>query len=94
MLKPPATARIEPGLTEYETAISFMKSRIAAIREGDAGELLWFVEHPPLYTAGTSAAESDLTDAQRFPTYQAGRGGQWTYHGPGQRGVFALLDLN
>ena len=94
MLKPPATARIEPGLTEYETAISFMKSRIAAIREGDAGELLWFVEHPPLYTAGTSAAESDLTDAQRFPTYQAGRGGQWTYHGPGQRVVYALLDLN
>jgi lipoyl(octanoyl) transferase len=94
MLKPPATIRVAPGLTDYETAISFMKNHIAGIREGLEPELLWFVEHPPLYTAGTSAADSDLTDAQRFPTHQAGRGGQWTYHGPGQRVVYAMLDLN
>ena len=94
MLKPPTTCRIEPGLTGYESAISFMQERIAAIREGSAAEMLWFVQHPPLYTAGTSAAESDLQDAARFPTYKAGRGGQWTYHGPGQRVVYAMLDLN
>ncbi|HUW79866.1 MAG TPA: lipoyl(octanoyl) transferase LipB [Acidocella sp.] len=93
MLKLPATWQIEPGLTQYDSAISFMKTRVAAIRDGAAGELLWLVEHPPLYTAGTSAADSDLQDASRFPTYQAGRGGQWTYHGPGQRVVYAMLDL-
>ncbi len=93
MLKLPATWQIEPGLTQYNSAISFMKTRVAAIRDGAAGELLWLVEHPPLYTAGTSAADSDLQDASRFPTYQAGRGGQWTYHGPGQRVVYAMLDL-
>jgi lipoyl(octanoyl) transferase len=71
-----------------------MKERVAGIREGSAGELLWFVEHPPLYTAGTSAAAADLRDAARFPTFNAGRGGQWTYHGPGQRVVYAMLDLN
>lgn len=93
MLKQPATWQIEPGLTEYESAISLMRARIAAIREGEKNELIWLVEHPPLYTAGTSAHESDLTDTSRFPTYQAGRGGQWTYHGPGQRVVYAMLDL-
>lgn len=93
MLKLPATWQIEPGLTQYDLAISFMKTRVAAIRDGAAGELLWLVEHPPLYTAGTSAADSDLQDVSRFPTYQAGRGGQWTYHGPGQRVVYAMLDL-
>jgi lipoyl(octanoyl) transferase len=94
MLKPQTTYRVEPGLTGYESAISFMKDRIAAIREGTAAEMLWFVEHAPVYTAGTSAAESDLQDSARFPTYKAGRGGQWTYHGPGQRVVYAMLDLN
>ncbi len=89
-----ATVRVESGLTPYETAISLMRERIGAIREGTQGELLWFVEHPPLYTAGTSAAESGLKDPARFPTYSAGRGGQWTYHGPGQRVIYAMLDLN
>jgi lipoyl(octanoyl) transferase len=94
MISIPATWEIAPGHTSYETAISFMRERIAAIREGGARETLWLVEHPPLYTAGTSASESDLQDSSRFPTYNAGRGGQWTYHGPGQRVVYAMLDLN
>ncbi|MDD2796078.1 lipoyl(octanoyl) transferase LipB [Acidocella sp.] len=89
-----ATVQIESGLTPYETAISLMRARIASIHEGTQGEFLWFVEHPPLYTAGTSAAESGLKDPARFPTYNAGRGGQWTYHGPGQRVVYAMLNLN
>jgi lipoyl(octanoyl) transferase len=97
MLKAATTAapewRIEPGLTDYGAAISAMQSRIAAIRAGAAAELVWFVEHPPLYTAGTSAKPADLQDANRFPTYSAGRGGQWTYHGPGQRVVYCMLDL-
>jgi lipoyl(octanoyl) transferase len=94
MLTVPATWQIAPGFTPYETAISVMQARIAAIRDGTDSEILWLVEHPPLYTAGTSAAESDLQDSSRFPTYKAGRGGQWTYHGPGQRVVYAMLDLN
>jgi lipoyl(octanoyl) transferase len=98
MLKLPTTAapewRVEPGFTEYETAIATMQARIAAIKAGDANELIWLVEHPPLYTAGTSAKAEDLQDAARFPTYAAGRGGQWTYHGPGQRVVYCMLDLS
>jgi lipoyl(octanoyl) transferase len=93
MVLTPTTWQIEPGLLPYETAVSVMKERIAAIRAGTAEELLWLVEHPPLYTAGTSAVAADLQDASRFPTYQAGRGGQWTYHGPGQRVVYTMLDL-
>jgi lipoyl(octanoyl) transferase len=93
MIKAPATWQIEPGYTPYEAAISAMQARIAAIREGTAPELIWLVEHPPLYTSGTSAQADDLQDATRFPTYKAGRGGQWTYHGPGQRVVYAMLDL-
>jgi lipoyl(octanoyl) transferase len=81
-----------PGLTDYDQAIATMQARITAIR-GGAPELIWLVEHPPLYTAGTSAHAEDLQDAGRFPTYQAGRGGQWTYHGPGQRVVYTMLDL-
>jgi lipoyl(octanoyl) transferase len=93
MLKSPATWRVEPGLTDYDHALAAMQARAAAIREGRATELIWLVEHKPLYTAGTSARPTDLRDAARFPTYQAGRGGQWTYHGPGQRVVYAMLDL-
>jgi len=93
MFSEPATWQIALGHMPYETAISFMQERIAAIRDGHAAELLWLIEHPPLYTAGTSAADSDLQDSTRFPTYTAGRGGQWTYHGPGQRVVYAMLDL-
>ena len=98
MLKPPTTAtpewRVEPGLTDYDTAITAMQARIAGIKAGSAGELIWLVEHPPLYTAGTSAKPDDLQEAGRFPTYAAGRGGQWTYHGPGQRVVYCMLDLS
>lgn len=84
---------ISEGLTPYPTALSTMAERVAAIRAGAAGEQVWLVEHPPLYTAGTSADRADLTDPARFPTYDAGRGGQWTYHGPGQRTGYVMLDL-
>jgi lipoyl(octanoyl) transferase len=86
--------RIGDGLTEYPAALAEMQARVAAIRAGTAGELVWLVEHPPLYTAGTSAKPGELTDPTRFPTFSAGRGGQWTYHGPGQRTGYVMLDLN
>ena len=81
------------GLTPYPDALSTMQDRVAAIRAGTADELIWLVEHPPLYTAGTSAKPDELTDPERFPTFDAGRGGQWTYHGPGQRTAYVMLDL-
>ena len=71
-----------------------MEARVAAIRDGTAAELVWLVEHPPLYTAGTSARDADLLAADRFPVYRTGRGGQYTYHGPGQRVAYLMLDLN
>jgi lipoyl(octanoyl) transferase len=76
----------------YPDALAFMEARAAAIAEGKASELIWLLEHPPIYTAGTSANEADLIDA-RFPVYHTGRGGQFTYHGPGQRVGYAMLDL-
>ncbi|ATQ57627.1 lipoyl(octanoyl) transferase LipB [Paracoccus yeei] len=82
-----------PGLTEYAPATAFMEARAAAIVAGEADELVWLVEHPPLYTAGTSAKAADLLQA-RFPVHETGRGGQYTYHGPGQRVVYVMLDLN
>jgi lipoyl(octanoyl) transferase len=85
--------RIAEGLTPYPDAVAFMQDRVAAIRAGTAPEFVWLVEHPPLYTAGTSALPEQLTDPGRFPTFAAGRGGQWTYHGPGQRVAYVLLDL-
>ncbi|MDO5658047.1 MAG: lipoyl(octanoyl) transferase LipB [Paracoccus sp. (in: a-proteobacteria)] len=85
--------RIAPGLTDYAEAVAFMEERVARIAAGQAGELIWLVEHPPTYTAGTSAKASDLLDA-RFPVHETGRGGQYTYHGPGQRVVYVMLDLN
>jgi lipoyl(octanoyl) transferase len=81
------------GLTPYPDALAAMQARVAAIRDGTADELVWLVEHPPLYTAGTSAKPEELTDPSRFPTFAAGRGGQWTYHGPGQRTAYVMLDL-
>ncbi|MCQ0971160.1 lipoyl(octanoyl) transferase LipB [Paracoccus sp. TK19116] len=84
---------VAPGLTDYDEAVAFMEARVARIGAGTAPELVWFVEHPPLYTAGTSARDADLLDA-RFPVHTAGRGGQYTYHGPGQRVVYVMLDLN
>lgn len=78
---------------DYPTALETMKARAAAIAAGTAEEAIWLVEHPPLYTAGTSAQASDLLAPERFPVYDAGRGGQYTYHGPGQRVAYAMLDL-
>jgi lipoyl(octanoyl) transferase len=78
----------------YETALSAMESRVAAIAAGTAPEAVWLLEHPALYTAGTSARPEDLTDPQRFPVHEVRRGGQYTYHGPGQRVVYTMLDLN
>src|SRR5271156_3246578 len=85
--------RVSDGLTPYPDALALMRDRVAAIRAGTADELVWSVEHPPIYTAGTSAKPAELTDPARFPTFEAGRGGQWTYHGPGQRVVYVMLDL-
>lgn len=85
--------RISPGLTDYAAALTEMETRAAAIREGDARELVWLLEHPPVITGGTSAAEAELLDARRFPVHRAGRGGRYTYHGPGQRVGYVLLDL-
>ncbi|WCL55672.1 lipoyl(octanoyl) transferase LipB [Gimibacter soli] len=90
---PEAEWLIADGLVDYPDALAFMEARVKAIKEGTAGELVWLVEHPPLYTAGTSADPSDLIDPDRFPVYNAGRGGQYTYHGPGQRVVYFMLDL-
>ena len=86
--------RIEPGLTGYVDAVASMEARAASIRDGTATELVWLVEHPPLYTAGTSARDADLLDPARFPVFATGRGGQYTYHGPGQRVVYVMLDLD
>ena len=85
--------KISDQLVEYETALAEMEARVAAIREGTASELIWLLEHPPLYTAGTSAEETDLVAPDKFPVYDAGRGGQYTYHGPGQRVAYVMLDL-
>jgi lipoyl(octanoyl) transferase len=84
---------VAPGLTPYEEAVAFMEARAAAIAAGEAGEMVWLVEHPPLYTAGTSAKPADLVDPDRFPVFEARRGGQYTYHGPGQRVVYVMLDV-
>lgn len=89
----PVEWRVETGLTAYEDAHAFMQERAADIRARSAPERIWLVEHPPLYTAGTSAAPQDLIDAARFPVFETGRGGQYTYHGPGQRVAYAMLDL-
>ncbi|MCA0272814.1 MAG: lipoyl(octanoyl) transferase LipB [Proteobacteria bacterium] len=83
-----------PGLAGYAETLAAMEARVAAIHDGTADEAVWFLEHPPLYTAGTSAKPQDLTDPERFPVFAAGRGGQYTYHGPGQRVVYVMLDLN
>jgi lipoyl(octanoyl) transferase len=81
------------GLTAYVKAVSFMETRANAIATGQAQECIWLVEHPPLYTAGTSAKPDDLTDPDRFEVHQTKRGGQYTYHGPGQRVVYVMLDV-
>ena len=83
-----------PGLSPYAETLAAMEARVASIAAGTATEAIWLLEHPPLYTAGTSANAADLTDPSRFPVHIAGRGGQYTYHGPGQRVVYVMLDLN
>src|SRR5919106_6153507 len=85
--------RISDGTVAYPEALAAMEERVAAIREGTAPELVWLLEHPPLYTAGTSARAEDLLAPRRFPVFDAGRGGQYTYHGPGQRVGYVMLDL-
>jgi lipoyl(octanoyl) transferase len=89
----PVEWRVEPGLTDYQAALAFMEARAAAVRDGTADELVWLVEHAPLYTAGTSARRKDLLEPGRFPVFDAGRGGEYTYHGPGQRVAYVMLDL-
>jgi lipoyl(octanoyl) transferase len=85
--------RVSQGLTPYPEALAAMEGRAAAIRAGEERELVWLLEHPPLYTAGTSANPAELFNPQGFPVYEAGRGGRYTYHGPGQRVGYVLLDL-
>ncbi|WP_343713336.1 lipoyl(octanoyl) transferase LipB [Inquilinus sp.] len=85
--------RIDDGAVPYPEALAAMEARVAAIRAGTAPELVWLLEHPPLYTAGTSAHDTDLLTPDRFPVYRTGRGGQYTYHGPGQRVGYVMLDL-
>ncbi len=90
----PVEWRVSPGLTPYPEALAAMEARAAAIRAGEADELVWLLEHPPLYTAGTSADPAELFNPRGFPVYAAGRGGRYTYHGPGQRVGYVLLDLD
>lgn len=85
--------RVSPGLVAYDEAAAAMESRVEAILAGHSGELVWLLEHPPLYTGGISAKPADLIDPARFPVYATRRGGQYTYHGPGQRVVYLMLDL-
>jgi lipoyl(octanoyl) transferase len=89
----PAGWAVSPGYVDYPAAVEAMEARAAAIAEGAAGELVWLLEHPPLYTAGVSAKSHDLLDPERFPVFKSGRGGQFTYHGPGQRVAYVMLDL-
>jgi lipoyl(octanoyl) transferase len=88
----PAQWRVSEGLIDYDSALAAMTARAAAIARGEASELIWLLEHPPLYTAGTSSRPHELIEA-RFPVHVAGRGGQFTYHGPGQRVGYVMLDL-
>lgn len=84
---------VSDGLVDYPYALETMKARAAAVAAGEASEAVWLLEHPPLYTWGTSGTPADLLDPQRFPVYAAGRGGEYTYHGPGQRVAYIMLDL-
>src|SRR5260221_11095637 len=89
----PIEWRTSPLPVPYEEAVAAMEARIAAIRAGGAPELVWLLEHPSLYTAGTSARSADLVEPGLFPVHRSGRGGQYTYHGPGQRVAYVMLDL-
>ena len=89
----PVEWAVSTGYVDYAAAEAFMEARVAAIAAGEAAEMVWLLEHPPLYTAGVSAKDEDLLDAGRFPVHRTGRGGQFTYHGPGQRVAYVMLDL-
>jgi lipoyl(octanoyl) transferase len=93
-LMPPVEWVVSDGLVPYLDAVAAMEARAAAIAAGEAAEQVWLLEHPPLYTAGTSAREADLIAPDRFPIFRTGRGGEFTYHGPGQRVAYVMLDLN
>ena len=84
---------VSPGLIAYDAALTAMEAHAAAIARGEADEMVWLLEHPPIYTAGVSAKLDDLISPDRFPVFKAGRGGQFTYHGPGQRVAYVMLDL-
>ena len=92
IFRSPVEWRLGGGLVDYAAALAVMDARAAAVADGSASELVWLIEHPPLYTAGTSARPEELIEA-RFPVHQTGRGGQFTYHGPGQRVAYVMLDL-
>ena len=89
----PVAWAASPGLVDYPSAVATMEARARAIADGEAGELVWLLEHPPLYSAGVSAKPADLLTPDRFPVFPTGRGGQFTYHGPGQRVAYVILDL-
>jgi lipoyl(octanoyl) transferase len=89
----PVEWAVSAGYLPYPAAVAAMEARAAAIADGTAGELVWLLEHPPLYTAGVSAKGADLIEPDRFPVFESGRGGQYTYHGPGQRVAYVMLDL-
>lgn len=93
MQQKPAGWAVSAAPVDYEAAVAAMEARVAAIHRGEAGELIWLLEHPALYTAGTSADASDLREPERFPVYRSGRGGEYTYHGPGQRVAYVMMDL-
>ncbi|WP_027173133.1 lipoyl(octanoyl) transferase LipB [Methylobacterium sp. 10] len=90
----PVLWRISDTLVPYDEAVAAMEAHAGRIASGEAPEMVWLLEHPPLYTAGTSAKETDLVEPDRFPVHVTGRGGQYTYHGPGQRVAYVMLDLN
>ncbi|MFK0298712.1 lipoyl(octanoyl) transferase LipB [Brevundimonas sp. NPDC090276] len=90
----PVQWAVSTGYVDYEPAVAAMEARVAAIAAGEAEEVVWLLEHPPLYTAGVSAKDDDLLAPERFPVHRTGRGGQFTYHGPGQRVAYVMLDLN
>jgi len=94
IVMPPVLWRISKQPVAYPDAINFMETQVAAIREGSGREMVWLLEHPPIYTAGTSAKPQDLLKPDRFAVHETGRGGQYTYHGPGQRVAYVMLDLN
>lgn len=90
----PVAWAVSTGYVDYEPAVAAMEARVAAIAAGEAEEVVWLLEHPPLYTAGVSAKDDDLLAPDRFPVHRTGRGGQFTYHGPGQRVAYVMLDLS